>query len=653
MKNTFTQFIFCIFFLLQIAPAFSSNETVLEKRFEKSTGKTKIQLGLQLTELFQGTDPKSMLNYALETEQLAKAGKHTLLSAKSNHAIGVAYILLGDYKKALAHFFEAKDLFEIVLQHRKKQADLNEYARTIGTIGVVFSEQNNNSKALEFYLKAIQIYRKIGNIENTGRLYNNIGIVYQAQEKNELALLYFLKCLAIQEQTKDETIGITLTNIGKIYFKSNQFKLANQYYNKALTQFKKYQNNRGLGELYNNLGNYYLKINIPEKAKSYYLSAIQTFQQTEDKFGLSDTYFFLGEWAAHQKQKQLALSYYEQSKSLSLSLGVPEQVKRCEFALYHLYKQTKQFELALDHYLKYSHLKDSILNLENVKQLIRAEMNFEYDKKDLKKQQLNERRKLTYEANLKRNQLIFFFAIVILLITFGGIFLIHKRKQINRTLKLKLDLVEFEQKALHLQMNPHFVFNCLGSISSFILQNNPDEANNYLSKFSKLMRLTLEFSKEPFIPIHKEVESLENYLALEKLRFNGVFTYRIAVDEAIEDALALPSMLIQPFVENAIIHGVVPKKSAGEITIRFSIDETHLLCEITDNGIGIEQSQKNKKGLVNVHQSMALSITKNRLKMMDEVNAVRTSLSITELKNSDNEVLGTQVILAIPQHYID
>ena len=173
---------------------------------------------------------------------------------------------------------------------------------------------------------------------------------------------------------------------------------------------------------------------------------------------------------------------------------------------------------------------------------------------------------------------------------------------------LQKNLAEYEQKALHLQMNPHFVFNCLGSISSFIVQNGNDSAIKYLAKFSKLMRLTLEYSKEALIQVDKEIEGLRNYLELEQLRFNKVFTFIIRKSENIEDDIALPPLFIQPFVENSIIHGIVPKKTHGSFVVDFSVNQTHLICTITDDGIGVETSKQMKADSVSVHKSMAIDI---------------------------------------------
>src|SRR5690606_21400007 len=195
----------------------------------------------------------------------------------------------------------------------------------------------------------------------------------------------------------------------------------------------------------------------------------------------------------------------------------------------------------------------------------------------------------------------------------------------------------------HLQMNPHFVFNCLGSISSFIIQNGNDSAIKYLTKFSKLMRLTLEYSKESLIQVDKEIEGLQNYLELEQLRVNNVFDFSIAKNKNIEDDLALPPLLIQPFVENAIIHGIVPKKEHGFVKIDFFTDEDHLVCTITDNGIGVETSKKMKEKSVSVHKSMALDIIRKRLKMIENSTSKSSKLKIEELRDESGIVSGTKV----------
>jgi len=295
---------------------------------------------------------------------------------------------------------------------------------------------------------------------------------------------------------------------------------------------------------------------------------------------------------------------------------------------------------SLVHYKEYIIAKDSLNNEENNKKFLRAEMNFEYQKREA----------LLLEQNKRQSQFTWF-AIIGGLLFLGLIFVTYNRLQIKRRLTLQKEVAEYEQKALHLQMNPHFVFNCLGSISSFIVQNGTDSAIKYLSKFSKLMRLTLEYSKGSLIPIDKEIESLQNYLELEQLRFNNKFEFRIHTSSAIEDDMALPPLLVQPFVENAILHGIVPKEGDGRIEVNFNVINNQLICTITDDGIGFTKSQAIKENSVKAHQSMALEITKKRLEMMESSTQQKAHVTMEEVYNIDNHIIGTKIVITLPIQY--
>jgi LytS/YehU family sensor histidine kinase len=252
---------------------------------------------------------------------------------------------------------------------------------------------------------------------------------------------------------------------------------------------------------------------------------------------------------------------------------------------------------------------------------------------------------------LNLNKLEVLFSALFVLFVCGIAFLIYNRTQLKKRLTLEKELAIYEQKALHLQMNPHFIFNCLGSISSFIVKNSTHAAIKYLAKFSKLMRLTLEYSKESLIPIHKEIESLQNYLELEQLRFNDAFQFEINKSNEIEDDVAIPPLLLQPFIENAIIHGMNPKVKTGLIVLDFYIETESLVCVVTDNGIGINKSKEIKEKKVTMHKSMALDITKKRLEMMKSATSKEESVTIEEIVENE-EVKGTKVLLVLPLQYV-
>ncbi len=601
---------------------------------------------------YRQSDPKKMLDFANQALGLSQKINYKLAEGNAYLNLGNANIILGNYPQALRNFSNAQSVFEKEAETADGKEIKNGLARAYGSIGIVFSEQSNYAKALQYHLKAVKIYESLNDLDRCARIYNNIGIVYKAQGDNFRALEYYIKCLKLQEKIADPTTAITLTNIGNIYFDQKNYPKASEYYGKAKRLFEAYPNPRGLGELYNNIGLYHKNTGNPDKALENYNLALAAFDSIGDKFGASDTYAFIGEFYYEKKNYGEALKYTDKSLALARELNIMERIQDSEKKLSEIYAAMNNPAEALAHYKLFDIARDSVSNYENIRNSVRAEMNFEFDKKQALQKKEQEKREVVFTEQAKRHKMQIVFVTLFILLLFGIVFLIYNRLQLKKTLTLQKELAEYEQKALHLQMNPHFVFNCLGSISSFIVQNGTDSAIKYLSKFSKLMRLTLEYSKESLIPIDREIESLQNYLELEQLRFNNVFAFSIAKSKDIEDDMALPPLLLQPFVENAIIHGLIPKKEAGNIGIDFSIAGETLVCTITDDGIGFDKSQELKENLVNVHKSMALDITRKRLEMMEAYTAKTSHVDIGELKNENGEPAGTKVVLKLPIQYI-
>lgn len=649
---TFIRFFFFLFGIV----AFSQTpvDSLTKVLSESKNDLDKARLLNEIANEYRGSDPSKTLAYGQQALQLSQKIKFKLEEGNAWLNIGNANIIKGNYPEALNSFTNAQSVFESALETGSdKTLELkNGLARALGSIGIVFSEQSSYAKALSHHLKAVKIYEGLNNQDKAARVYNNIGIVYQAQGDSFRALEYFVKSLKIQDKIGDDTAGITLTNIGNIYLSQNNLPQALNHYNRALAFFAKHPDARGLGELYNNFGRYYKASGDLTKAENSFNQALKSFESIGDKFGASDTYAFLGEIKLAQKNYPSALSFTEKSLQLGRELGVMERVRDSERMLSELFAKLNQPEKALEHFKAYSIAKDSIGSYENVRNSIRAEMNFEFDKKQALQKKEQEKREVVYSEQAKRHKLQIAFVTLAVLLLAGISFLIYSRRQLRKNLTLQKELAEYEQKALHLQMNPHFVFNCLGSISAFIVQNGTDSAIKYLSKFSKLMRLTLEYSKESLIPIDREIEGLQNYLELEQLRFNNVFTFDISKSVEIEDDMALPPLLLQPFVENAIIHGLIPRKENGHISVGFELQEKLLICTITDDGIGIDKSQELKRNLVNVHKSMALDITRKRLEMMEAFTDKTAQVDIQELKTDDGTPAGTRVVLRLPIQYI-
>ena len=648
---------YAVLFVFVLANAFSQEKAVDSLQNELKNSKDDIQTAIVLNQLasaYQDFDPKMLKEYAQKALVLSRKIDFASAEGTALLSLGNAGIISGNYSEALVNFQNAQIVFEKELQGKSaNELDLkNGLARAYGSMGIVFSEQNSYAKALQNHLKAIKLYEETKQELKVAQVSNNIGVVYLSQNQDFKALDYFLKCFKIQEKSKLSS-GITATNIGKIYLKQKNFPEALKYFQLAEKSFQKFPDARGLGELLTHFGRYYQLQNNNVAAVSSFEKALSEFQTIDDKFGSSDTYYYLGQFYVQQKDYQKALENTQNSLAYAKELELLESVQNSELALSTIYEKMGHTNESLKHLKLYGIAKDSLQNQENVRQIVQAEMNFEFDKKESLLQKEQEKKEIVYEEEIKRHQMQILFSILFVILVFGIVFLIYNRMQLKKTLTLQKELAEYEQKALHLQMNPHFVFNCLGSISSFIVQNGTDSAIKYLAKFSKLMRLTLEYSKEALIPIDKEIESLQNYLELEQLRFNQVFDFTIRKSEEIEDDLALPPLLLQPFVENAIIHGLIPKQEKGQIDISFELEGETLLCTISDNGVGLEASRKLKEQSVSIHKSMALDITKKRLEMMETSTQKKSFVTIEEIVAESGLVKGTKVVLHLPVQYVE
>ncbi len=229
----------------------------------------------------------------------------------------------------------------------------------------------------------------------------------------------------------------------------------------------------------------------------------------------------------------------------------------------------------------------------------------------------------------------------------------RKNKAFREALELEKKMVELEQKALRLQMNPHFIFHALNSIQTLILRQDADTARLYLSKFSKLMRAILENSVEPLIPLEKEIKTLEDYLSLEQFTRNQSFDYHIRIEDGVEaEAMYIPSLLLQPFVENSLIHGFNGLDRRGKIEVLFRMEKEHLICVVRDNGVGLKKSAGNNFQRDSQHKSMALAVTQERLQTLNRLGGhPEQHIQFRELTNEQRAVCGTEVIIRLIPEY--
>jgi hypothetical protein len=218
--------------------------------------------------------------------------------------------------------------------------------------------------------------------------------------------------------------------------------------------------------------------------------------------------------------------------------------------------------------------------------------------------------------------------------------------------ELKQKGTELEMQALRAQMNPHFIFNSLNSINWFIQENNKVKASEYLTKFSKLVRLILQNSKASLIPLESELESLGLYLDLEGMRFDYHFSYKILVPPDMDiSMLKVPPLIIQPYVENAIWHGLMHIEEKGRLDIEVSEEDGQLFFKITDNGIGRKQAAALGSKSATKHKSMGMQITGERIAQLQRPGTKESTVTVYDLSQMDGSALGTEVIIKIPVIY--
>lgn len=602
----------------------------LKRQFISERNETnKAKLALQIVEQYNYSNLDEVLQYAKKAYDISKVNKDYNNQVKAIQFLGNISIIKGNYKKAQAYFSEAKEIYSNELPK-----DVEGLARALGSLGIISSEQSNYYKALEYYFEAKSLADKKQLSKLQISLSNNIGVIYKSTNRFKEALNILNETQLLQQKINDPNRGITLTNIATIYEKLNQFDNQKKYLDLAEKALSTSQDFRAIGELNNNMGLYYFKTKNLAKAEKYWNQALMCFEKIEDNFGSFDTYFYLSTLKNEQNYTNDALQNALKAKELAYKLNVLEHQSKIEKLLGELYEKRGNLSQALMHNKKHQVLNDSLVQVNNTQKLSQAEMKFAFEKE-----------KILHQEELKSaNNKQWFWALGLLssFLLFAMFYLQKQKQQQKKQLMLENQLLDYKQKALHLQMNPHFLYNCLAAISSYIMQNEKEKAAKYLAMFSKLMRFTLESSKENWITIDKEIASLNQYLSLEQLRLKNIFNFTITKSNTVEDDILVPPMLIQPLVENAIIHGILPKQEKGTIDLNFDIKNNQLYVSIKDNGIGIENSLEEKKNQVSLHKSMALEIIRERLAILKKNNHQKTNIDFKQTSS------GTTVDLLIP-----
>jgi len=553
-------------------------------------------------------------------------------------------------------------------------------ASAINNIGYYYSKLGEPNKALENYKRAYEIHEKIHDSVHAAYALNNIAFIYNNQGDVPTALDYFYKNLKLQEAIRDTAgIAYSLNNIAFIFINQKDYKTGLEYFSRSLAMFEALKNTKGVAMVYGNMGTIHTNQDNSRKALEYYRKSLSLYESLQDNFGVSSELSAIGAELAKAGEDSLAFDYFKRAlaiadefkvknvqayaltamarillkkediktakeytlRSLQLAqeLGIPKDIQNAASLLKEIYTRQNNYKDAYDIFTLEVKMNDSILNQANRKDATTKNLQYQYDKKILLTQIDNQK------ALEKRNRIVFISLGAAAIIAMLAFFYTRQNK-----LKAQLYRMELEQQQYRAQMNPHFIFNCMNSIQHYIVHNDVKQANKFLSQFAGLMRRTLDINSGHFITVEEEMNYLDNYLQLEQMRFDEKFSYQVVCSEGISKSqVSLPTMMLQPFAENAILHGLryLPDNS-GTLTISFQKENNQLVCSIDDNGVGREAVQNIKNQSGTSHQSQGMSLIENKLTVLNNIHKANAILNVIDKKNADGKAAGTTVILKFP-----
>ncbi|MGC4041176.1 MAG: histidine kinase [Flavobacterium sp.] len=509
-------------------------------------------------------------------------------------------IKMKEYDKAIPYIFKAIKYFET---HRK-EVHGEEFAYAYTALGRVYALQGKDREAITNYKKVLTFWDDYDqdNYVNyqKAKIYSRMAESYMVLKNYPEVISYSEKALENAKPMNDKYLRVVdLCRIGLVKIEQAEFDEAERIFNEAL--------------------------------------ALQAPNGTEtNEHAFISAYLSMAKLNFRKQDLSKAAMYAEKGLDISQKTNDMLLMTDASTLLYKISLAGKNYKRALEMYQMEQKVGDST-RMESSKNVLAQQLlKYNYEKKEFNLKLAAEKK-----ASIKNNWLIGLSG-VLLLFVFGGFFYYRNNKQKQEIAGLEKN--QIKQKLLITQMNPHFIFNSIGNIQGLIHDKKDKDAVNYLTKFSKLTRQILENSNENYISLAEEVEMTENYLSIQQLLYPDKFGFRINIENGVDiENIFLPPMLTQPFIENAIKHGVNTTEN-GQIDIRFYLNDSKLFFEVTDNGKGFDASKK-----IENHKSLAMTITKERL-----INYTRNQdfvVHTANIKDSEENVVGAKVSFEIPYIY--
>ena len=538
--------------------------------------------------------------------------------------------------------------------------------RSLNCIGNYYYQQGIYDKAIDNYTKAIRIAEKLKDNENIIIGKSNLASIYIHINESKKALKLFLESdelLVKSGKSESQNRAALLTNIGAAYSSLGLHEESLKYHKKVLDLCNKKNILFGIAISKSNIGDEYVQLKKYEEAFPFLISSMKISEENGFDSFLGQIYKDIGKVYFTKKNYPQSISILKKGIELCTKINDQSNLLQLNSLLHNVYSESENYKKAYTTALDFININDSINSKEKQKIIAETNTKYETEKKEAKINELNQKKKIAELQSNKKTILINSFIISFLALTIIAYFLFSRFKTQKKNELLKTKLAEAEKlleaekkatdselKALKSQMNPHFIFNALNSIQEQFMYGDKLKGNEQLSNFTYLTRQILEVSGKKQITIATEIDILTKYLDLEKMRFAKDFEYFISISPTIdEDYHKIPPMLLQPFVENSVKHGLMHKKGDKIISIHFdlSIGEDYLICTVIDNGIGRKKSAEIKTTNQLKHNSFSTQSIEERLHLLNEKLQLTNLIVYTDV--TDNEViLGTKATVNIP-----
>lgn len=635
--------------IMLVAPfPMHAQESATRSRYSKITDKNQIAILLDSAEQYLISSPQMTFDYVEKALQLSITAKDHNNEARSYFMLGKVNAALQQYDLAIRYFNEALKLYTELNSDQLYELQYH--------LAQAYEKHGNLNESIDYYKlflnyvvkkkltdKEIQVRYDLASVYTTNNEYNKA-----LKEYNDIQKL---------EESRDNKKGLADVNTlrGEFYLKQKKSDEAIKNYQQAVALAEESEDIEMQSRSLRNLGNAYRSNKQFNEELQVRQQALDLSKELNENEALVEDNLMIGEAFIEQKKPDEAVKYIQKSIEISDKIGDIEKKGDGLRTLSEAYKYQGDYDKALIAYQEYTAIMDSVTsrrerelrnNLKIVANINRKLQRIDLLERDMEVSQktvalLQKEQELNIKE-LKTQKRITYSLILVIIVLSVASFYVYKSGIQKRKANLLLTL-----RSLRSQMNPHFIFNSLNSVNSYIAQNNERMANKYLAEFAHLMRLVLENSKTDFVSVSSELDIINLYLKLEHSRFQDKFDYQLEIDPEINQSESqIPPMLIQPYIENAIWHGLRYKEQKGLLKVILKKENQSIVATITDNGVGREKSQELKTKHQKTGSSTGLKNIKNRLDIINEIYKTSYRVIIDDLNKE--ELTGTIVRIYIP-----